>query len=418
MGSMIHLAVGRLEIDWGKNGGFTDHSPLFQQSDLRQVPYYYVKEDGETYIDSSGQERYELFAEYKDGMSKPLGQVVDRIELLGHTLKHCEREFRYLSELNTFDDQRFTHEELKQALLSIDVNAISADYGEMGEDFGKFFRRQIFDRLGLGAIAKDPNYARYDPSEGMENLSAYSILRLLALNPKARDLPVTWQFADVEEGGWADRRVFVRSLDQSNRFLIVTEGSSDAKIIQHAFNLLKPHIADFFDFVDMEEGYPFSGTGNLFRFLQGLISISIQNNVVVIYDNDAEGIANYERSCALNVPTNMLILKLPNSRDFAEFDTIGPNGRQIADINGCAAAIECYLDLGARPLVRWTSFNSKTNTYQGELINKTSYMRSFLDQRERVDGYDYSRIEAVLDIIITNCVRMREAELIKAMDAL
>jgi hypothetical protein len=87
MGSMIHLAVGRLEIDWGKNGGFTDHSPLFQQSDLRQVPYYYVKEDGETYIDSSGQERYELFAEYKDGMSKPLGQVVDRIELLGHTLK-------------------------------------------------------------------------------------------------------------------------------------------------------------------------------------------------------------------------------------------------------------------------------------------------------------------------------------------
>jgi hypothetical protein len=83
MGSMIHLAVGRLEIDWGKNSGFTDHSPLFQPTDLAQVPYYYVKEGGKTYVDSSGQERYELFAEYKDGMSKPLGQVVDRIELLG-----------------------------------------------------------------------------------------------------------------------------------------------------------------------------------------------------------------------------------------------------------------------------------------------------------------------------------------------
>ena len=74
----------------------------------------------------------------------------------------------------------------------------------------------------------------------------------------------------------------------------------------------------------MEEAYPFSGTGNLFRFLQGLISISIQNNIIVIYDNDAEGLANYARSCALNVPTNMLILKLPDSPDFAEFDTIGP----------------------------------------------------------------------------------------------
>jgi hypothetical protein len=89
---------------------------------------------------------------------------------------------------------------------------------------------------------------------------------------------------------------------------------------------------------------------------------SIQNNVIVIYDNDAEGVANYGWSCALNVPANMLILKLPDSPDFAEFSTIGPNGRHKADINGCAAAIECYLDLGALPLVRWTSFNSRTDT--------------------------------------------------------
>jgi hypothetical protein len=58
---------------------------------------------------------------------------------------------------------------------------------------------------------------------------------------------------------------FVKPVDQSSRFLIVTEGSSDAAIIGKAFRLLSPHIADFFDFVDMEEGYPFSGTGNVFR---------------------------------------------------------------------------------------------------------------------------------------------------------
>jgi hypothetical protein len=416
MSSMIHLAVGRLEIDWGQNSGFIDHSPLFQPADLAQVPYYYVKGGGLTEIDSTGQERYELFAELKEGMSKPLSQVIDRIELLGHTLENCEREFKYLSVLNRFDDQRFTFEELKQALALIDVNAISADYGEKGEEFGKFFRRQMFDRLGLSAIAKYPDYVLSQVSEGMENLSAYSVLSLLALNPKARDLPVTWQFADVEEGGYADRRVFVRPLDQSRRFLIVTEGSSDAKIIQHAFKLLKPHVADFFDFVDMEEGYPFSGTGNLFRFLQGLISISIQNNIVVVYDNDAEGVANYERSCALNVLSNMRILKLPDSLNFTEIDTIGPNGRHKANINGCAAAIECYLDLGAQPLVRWTSFNSKTNNYQGELINKTGYMREFLDQREQAKGYDYSRIKSVLDMIIINCIHIREAILKKAMD--
>jgi hypothetical protein len=42
MGSMIHLAVGRLEIDWGKNTAFNDHNPLFQISDVAEVPHYYA----------------------------------------------------------------------------------------------------------------------------------------------------------------------------------------------------------------------------------------------------------------------------------------------------------------------------------------------------------------------------------------
>ena len=44
MGSMISLAVGRLEIDWGKNNGFVDHSALFQAGDVAQIPYYYAGE--------------------------------------------------------------------------------------------------------------------------------------------------------------------------------------------------------------------------------------------------------------------------------------------------------------------------------------------------------------------------------------
>jgi hypothetical protein len=286
---------------------------------------------------------------------------------------------------------------------------LSADYGHGSEDFGRFFRRHIYPRLGLDTAADDPEYVRLYAGEAMENLSAYTVLNLLALNPHARGLPVTWQFADVEEGGWATRRAFVKPLDAADRFLIVTEGSSDARIIQHAFKLLRPHVADFFQFVDMEEGYPFSGTGNLYRFLQGLISISIQNNVVVLYDNDAEGVENHERSRALNVPGNMAIMKLPDSPDLMEFDAIGPSGTAKADINGRASAIECYLDLGPNSIVRWTSFNSRRGIYQGELVDKTHHMRRFLGQRERIAGYDYSRIEAVLEMIVAGCVKMREA---------
>jgi len=84
---------------------------------------------------------------------------------------------------------------------------------------------------------------------------------------------------------------FLGSLNQHQKLLIVTEGSSDSKIIQKALSILKPEYADFFRFIDMEEGYPFSGTRNLYRFCQGLVSIGILNRVVVLYDNDAEGVS-------------------------------------------------------------------------------------------------------------------------------
>lgn len=45
MGSMIHLALGRLEIDWGKNNFYASHARLFQPNDLKQIPYYYAGDD-------------------------------------------------------------------------------------------------------------------------------------------------------------------------------------------------------------------------------------------------------------------------------------------------------------------------------------------------------------------------------------
>ena len=51
---MIQLFVGRLEIDWGKNVYFTDHSQFFQSGDLAQVPYYYIDEN-DSYNEEAGE---------------------------------------------------------------------------------------------------------------------------------------------------------------------------------------------------------------------------------------------------------------------------------------------------------------------------------------------------------------------------
>jgi hypothetical protein len=392
VGSMISLAVGRLEIDWGKNHGFVDHSALFQASDVAKIPHYYADPDRGVIV------------EMKEGLSKPLKEVIDRINLLGHTARICTNEFAALAKFNGFDSKSFSFHQLRNALGKVDVRSLSPYYGEGGEDFGKFFRRKILPRLQL-TVGGD---VMHRMSEGMENLSAYTILQLLVANSSAQGLNVQWAFNDLEDGGWATRDDFVKPVDQSSRFLIVTEGSSDAAIIRHAFRLLRPHIIDFFDFVDMEEGYPFSGTGNVYRFVQGLISIRVMNNILVIYDNDAEGTANFERTKQLNLPINMATLTLPTLPAFKQFPTEGPDGSHVANINGRAAAIECYLDLPQEARVRWSSFNSKINAYQGKLINKERYARAFLEQRGRVANYRYENIIAVLDQIVATAIAMRE----------
>ncbi len=395
MGTMIHLAVGRLEVDWGKNNGFNDHSALFQaEIDVSSVPYHYAGDDRP---DGS----YEIVTEFKEGLTKPLRLVADRIELLGYTLASCEREFLFKANLNDIDELIFSFARLAETMATLDMETINIDYGDGGEDFGKFFTRQIAPRLGLnGDLANKI-------SQGMENLSANSILRLLAENPKAIELPVIWAYADIEANGWANRTDFVKNLSSSKRVLIVTEGSSDAAILKHALKLLRPHIADFFDFVDMEDGYPFSGTGNMYRFVQGLIAISVQNDILVLFDNDAEGVANYRRTGALDLPPNMRILKLPDIEAFETFKTVGPTGENIADINGRAAAIECYLNLDVKACVRWSSYNQNIDTYQGELLSKSKYAKQFLNQRSCRDGYSYEKIERILDLIVAATVDIR-----------
>ena len=404
MKPMIVLSVGRLEIDWNRNSFFSNHSPLFQSSDLSDVPYYYV-DPRQPYREDT--DEYNLNTIHKEGLSKPLDQVVQRANLLGHTLKAAQYEYESSASLHGLDLRHLSFDQLAKALATVDINAISADYGD-GESFGKFFSRYIFDKIGLAAIVDDPDYVQYEAGECLEQLSSCAILQLLAQNPHARTLPVTWQFSDMERESWAQRDQFVRPLDRKNRFLIVTEGSSDACVIRHALQLLRPHIADFFDFVDMNEGYPFTGTGNLYNFTKGLISISVQNDTVILYDNDAEGVYNFDRTASLNVPNNMRVLRLPDLSEFLDFRCIGPSGEHSTDINGRAAAIECYLDVGQSPLVRWKNFHKSLDTYHGSLVNKRDVMRTFLAQSDVNTNYDFSKIIAVLELIVSECTAMRE----------
>lgn len=98
MGTMIHLAVGNLEIDWGKNHTFADHSALFQPIDLTKVPYKYADEDSES-LDEKGSRTFEPATVWQEALSSPLCRVVDRIHLMGHTTDSARKEFEHACQM-------------------------------------------------------------------------------------------------------------------------------------------------------------------------------------------------------------------------------------------------------------------------------------------------------------------------------
>ncbi len=90
MGTMISLGVGKMEIDWGKNNVFTDHSVLFKVDDVGEVPYFYADET------VSEEEGIPVIVEYKEGLTRSLASMKTRLDLLGYTLKNIEKMYNEL----------------------------------------------------------------------------------------------------------------------------------------------------------------------------------------------------------------------------------------------------------------------------------------------------------------------------------
>lgn len=391
MGSYISLGVGELELDWGKNFGFRDYSKLFLPTDKKNIPYYYA--DDEVIL--------------KPGYSTSLARVKNRLELLGYSLRKLSGHFSDHNE--SYPDYLEKPEITFETMLAIFSKINIKDYKNKKEygdyDLGEYVVENIFQNETFKDLRSHIDVTDKDIGAYFENLDPLFTLRLLIENPNNLEMHVEWRTQDVIDGGWTnDKEIFV-GVEETDKFLIVTEGSSDTFIIKKAMELLKPDISDFFAFVDMEEHYPFTGTGNLYRFCQGLASIRIQNKVLVIFDNDLEGIDKYTKTNKLNLPHQMKIMKLPELEEFNNFLTVGPTGETNENINGKAVAIECFLDLtGSKPKVRWTNFVNDHNGYQGSLENKDNYVREFKAIKKATDKYDFSKLEKLLDEIYENCI--------------
>ena len=424
MGTEISLDVAGLSVDWSKNSRGVDHGFLFQSDDRRRIPW-----EDDDHDDDPDRSLMEM------AFIRPFCSVLPRLELLGHTLATakvdyervaaaCVESRRSLREAGIDEElplELMSFEEFKEfvtrdAITDLD-DSDSPDVSDEGE---RRMKGRFADNAMTGRV---PTTDAYDVDGYSERsyfgsligfLHPYNVLRLIAENERNLDADLEWRYGPLVCNGWAEEREFVPGVRRAQTFLIATEGSSDTRIIKHAISLLRPDIADFFRFVDVSEGYPFTGAGNLVRFAQGLARIDVHNRMLFLLDNDAEGVSACRRIGELALPGNMRAATLPELERFRNFRTRGPDGTGTADINGRAAAIECYLDLAAERTspaeVVWTAYKKDLDAYQGELLGKETYTKTFLRHASRINGYDMSGLMGVLDMIFAECCAIAETE--------
>jgi hypothetical protein len=415
MGTEIDLKIEGITLDWSKNSMGSDHGFLFQKNDryrIRsdQIDYEYVMQHPEEDVSVS-----------ETAFARSLSRILPRLNLVGHTIDAAREEYETIvtetleiaeddnagcerNPLMSFDE--FCAFVCRQPISSLDDTAV--DYQLANRD-----------ELAKGRFASDEaEISRIPESDGSDLywsertyfgkraciLSPYSMLQVFGRHEGNAGASVTWHFGSLIDSGWENEKAFWADARRDQTMLIATEGTSDSQILAHALALLRPDIADFFRFVDLEEPHPFWGAGNLVKFAEGLVRIDVHNKVIFLLDNDGEGRDAYRRLQRITLPPNMRAMLLPDCEAFRQFPARGPDGVSVCDINGRAAAIECYLDLSHPAAeVQWTNYKKEIDDWHGALLNKTQYADHFMRQTTasiQRSGYDMSKIDEVLKALV------------------
>ena len=285
----------------------------------------------------------------------------------------------------------------------------SQDMTHNFSDFGLFFHKTMLDKYGKN-LGKFHLYF-------LTRLNSFDFTQFISINDSILKQYLILDYTDLVDSGYCSESPLkdddIRNIGRLEKFLIITEGSSDTEIINRSMNTLRPHCSIFFDYINMKKDYPFTGTGNLVNFIKGLIKINVFNKIMILFDNDTEGLSQYNKLQELSLPDNITIKTLPELDDMNDIKTIGTSGEERQNINGKACSIECFLDLNYKvkegPAIRWTNYNESLKQYHGSLINRKIYVKSFIKAHnnnfsdKNKKKYNTKKIEYLLNYIIQEC---------------
>ncbi len=433
MGVDVSLKVKSLTLLYWKS--FFDEKTLrmfFNQSDLQinnNVKYDINDKDEKPHT------------EYK--YVSTVGNVVDRLNSIGYTLKNVEKRFNN----NVFDIINYYDFDEEDGVIRqrIEKNVTFKKWSNSVKKYSNFLLnndedlyyfweledhgfpeslkpKTFCDRIVFNSL-KDTQSDSYFGCL-YEEFDSINVVRLILEYCDKKNIIEV----DVSEMvGWTyDSIDDMRISDNIEKTIVLVEGSSDKTILEFALKNIYPHLYNLYYFMDFDystNNTRQGGSDAIAKNIETFITSKLNAKFIAIFDNDAIGIQSQKALLYKigNFPENYKITNYPPIKDANKYPTILPDKKiKLMNINSMACSIELYLpkqlitdDFNNLYPIQWKNIverkigNEKLSDYQGEIQHKDEIKSSFMSLKNDIENGkkqfnidDWKNIKTIIDHII------------------
>ncbi|MET7297086.1 HEPN/Toprim-associated domain-containing protein [Streptomyces griseoloalbus] len=207
------------------------------------------------------------------------------------------------------------------------------------------------------------------------------------------------------------------ALPDNAPLIVLTEGSTDSRVLTKAMHVTHPHLVDFVRFIDYTgtDTKPQGSVGALANMVNAFIAAGVANRFVAIADNDAGGHEAFAKLKRQRLPAGCRVLHYPELPLLARYPIFEPASSAVAltDVNGTAGSLEMYLgeDVltidGALAPVHIGRFIPAVQRHQGSLspAHKVLVLKAF-DKKVKAarsgqhSSGDWSGVHAIFEMIV------------------
>ncbi|WP_141047317.1 HEPN/Toprim-associated domain-containing protein [Aliarcobacter cryaerophilus] len=343
MGSYTELTIDEYPVYSSKSYVPSDICYIFCESD-KKIFNRKINERNKIVWGNLNEEDLEMAYEYQT-----IVQIaIDRLEIMGYSLNNTQQDF--------ITSKNKEIEELTDLINFSDTMLMNHFYMKKIEllkksDFNHFIEAFIEIR------AKEVPYYKTNKDYNLSELAQYLIEDGWFLNFPCSEFGfyyraflescdknalVIQDITEVTNAGYylPEEKIINSLMENQEKITILTEGSTDINIISKSIKLLYPHLFDYYNCKDFKNSKAQGNAHQLFLDIKNLIAMKYKGKIIALFDNDGEGLTQYNQLKKINIPKNIVVLKYPDIELLKNYPTtIGSFG----NLNGIAGSIEMYL---------------------------------------------------------------------------